>query len=1713
MLSLRKAGGRTQNKFFHLIPLMVTMKPITHILLAGFLLFTAQVFAQTPLVTSFSATPTNPALNSTVVVDFKVTNFTNIASVTIPRISYNATILRLDSVRQVLLPAFCPELTMACIEPTYAPSDPRYGQQNLQNLPAQNRLAVSWFPSPALYPNGVTLSGTKTVFKMYFTAIANGVVTVNIAPPQNGQGIFEVVNKDGQPVTVDYQNGGVSITSGDGTPPPPTYTGFKQIANTIYIPKGEVGCMPVTVNDFDNIVAMQYCASWNNQVLNFDCARAFDLPGMNGGHLFANNNLGRMSITWEGATPTQSNPNPTITRADGAKIYELCFLAKGADGATSNIQFNNSCSQPTAPPEVIQRQGSTNVDIWTSNVSVDAPINIVTSPAPADAVNFAAEKDSVNVGQTACVDVKVNNFTNMAYSEFALTYNHEKLQFQSFDLGANPLGLTTNTTLKHNIVEPNPGDTLRFISCVFNNTTMGVTLPANTTIFSACFKTIGAVGDTAMIRVKSLTIPNVACVPVGAAKRSVGSVPLTLTAGHVYMRSSATATTSVTTEVSCNNGNNGVVSANMLNCSGTLSYNWAGPGITASNRTMSAPNNLTPGTYTVTVSCSNGASATATVTLANPVAVSIANPTVVNPTCPLGSNGTITIAPTGGTAPYTYNWSGPSINAGNRTVQSPTGLTAGTYKVTVTDNRSCTFVSQNITITAPSEITMPAPTIVNVTCAALTNGSITLGTVSGGNGAPFTYSWSGPGSFSQLTKDITNVVAGNYTVVVTDNKNCSKTFGPYTVTEPAPLTTSATVTSQVVCFGTNTGKINLTVGGGTTPYTYAWFNVGANPITQVSTVEDPDNLPAGMYNVTVTDAKGCTTTLNGPRTITAPSAALTATVGTINPASCGGTPTGSVALNVSGGWTPTSTTWTWVQNPTTPIPAGNMITGLQSGTYVATVTDDKGCTVTATAQVPGPNPLSQGTPQVTQINCFGAGNGGITITPSGGSGAPYTVTWIGTTLGGPSISGLAPGTYTPIITDPTGCSQTFSPITITQPTEIKTLNIDVDTVTIAGNDGRIQLNLTGGSPNYSWTLKNAAGTTVASGSAIAANNYEVVVNGLAAGLYTLEVKDANNCGMTPANIDVPSENPLLCSSILNVENECNDDGSITISVCQQAVALPFVISGAGLTPIVSTAYTIDVPNLSAGTYTLTIADGAGHSFVLPTQVVTQNAPALVAPQINQPNQLQGNGQIVLTPNPTTTPMSYLWEDGSSLPFRFNLDQGTYAVTVTNLISGCTSTATYELVRQWPALVATIANSVSPTCAGTPTGAITLNVSGGNPNPAYTYLWTGPGINTTNQSSKNQSSLPAGTYTVIITDGNGTTSTLSATLTTQSNLAVTNVNILSNYNGFQVSSPSECDGSALVVFSGQQGATTIAWSNGATNTQTNTLCAGAYSVTVTDNLGCTSTWTGSLTAPAGVTATSLLVTDYNGYGVSCPGAEDGIARLSVVGGVPPYQIKWPTGQSDVLVNASDFSQAVDLEGGDYVVTITDDNGAQYTTTVTVTQPDPLTVAFAGVDPSTGNSCDAEIIAQVSGGVSPYEYLWDGNFGHTGQTQRAERLCSGEVINFVITDANGCELVVSDTIDFPESECFKVRPVITPHQLDGKNDFMFIPCIEEVSNTVEVYNRWGQLVFEGQNYDNGGTRWEGQTKSGQTLPEGVYYVVVRYTDATGDHLQKAHVNLLK
>ncbi|MEY3195541.1 MAG: hypothetical protein RIQ78_1638, partial [Bacteroidota bacterium] len=199
-------------------------------------------------------------------------------------------------------------------------------------------------------------------------------------------------------------------------------------------------------------------------------------------------------------------------------------------------------------------------------------------------------------------------------------------------------------------------------------------------------------------------------------------------------------------------------------------------------------------------------------------------------------------------------------------------------------------------------------------------------------------------------------------------------------------------------------------------------------------------------------------------------------------------------------------------------------------------------------------------------------------------------------------------------------------------------------------------------------------------------------------------------------------------------------------------------------------------------------------------------------------------------------------------------------------------------------------------------------------------------------------------------------------------------------------------------------------------------------------------------------------------------------------------------------------------------VTDANGVTKVLPVSVPDAEPIEVTFTGIDPNSYNSCDGERIAFVTGAAEPITYIWASNFGHNGSKERAENLCAGEVLSYVITDNDGCSISVMDTVPYPEDGCFRVRPVLTPEEQDGNNDFTLITCIETVKHTVEIFNRWGQLVFQTDGYSNDFGdpihTWTGVTRTGQSLPEGVYYYVLTFTDDEGNpHQLKGHINLLK
>jgi hypothetical protein len=310
-------------------------------------------------------------------------------------------------------------------------------------------------------------------------------------------------------------------------------------------------------------------------------------------------------------------------------------------------------------------------------------------------------------------------------------------------------------------------------------------------------------------------------------------------------------------------------------------------------------------------------------------------PTVTAPTCNGNSNGQINLAISGAPGPFNWNWSrvSPSGTASG-TALPITGLSAGTYNITVTDGAACT-ATLSVLVSQPNVLTV-APTATNYLCFGET-GAVNV-TVNGGNGGN-TYSWTGPSSYTASTQNISNLTSGTYNLTVTDSKGCTATT---TSNVTGPLTALNVVldnATNITCFGAANGTIDITASGGTSPYTYAW-NGG-------STASDRTSLTPGTYVVTVTDANGCQTTLS--QSITQP-LALTLSAVKTDP-SCPATASaplnadGAITLTVAGGTTPYTYAWTASAGGVIPTGQANNkdLTGLVAGTYSVLVTDANSC--------------------------------------------------------------------------------------------------------------------------------------------------------------------------------------------------------------------------------------------------------------------------------------------------------------------------------------------------------------------------------------------------------------------------------------------------------------------------------------------------------------------------------------------------------------------------------------------------------------------------------------------------------------------------------------------------------------------------------------------------------------------------------------------------
>jgi hypothetical protein len=382
-------------------------------------------------------------------------------------------------------------------------------------------------------------------------------------------------------------------------------------------------------------------------------------------------------------------------------------------------------------------------------------------------------------------------------------------------------------------------------------------------------------------------------------------------------------TATATTDVNCNGGNDGTLTATATGGTGMINYN-----LQPTNQTNNTGlfTNLTAGTYTVTATDANGCTLTTTLVINQSPALTWTQNTATNITCNGGIDGSITTTATGGTGIINYNLQ-PTNQTNNTGLF--TNLAANTYTIIATDANGCT-ISTTLTITEPTLLSITNITTTNPTCVPGNDGSMTI-TASGGTLA-YTYNIGGA---NQANNVFANLGAGNYTITVTDANGCTATSAQ-TIAPPNSPTITAVVTTDLACNGGNNGSITVTATGGLGALNYNLQPVNQNNATGIFT-----NLAAGVYTMTVADANGCT---------------ISSTATIIEPTILSWTTTATTDVNCNGGndgtLTATATGGTGIINynlqPTNQTNNTGLFTNLTAGTYTVTATDANGCTLTTT---------------------------------------------------------------------------------------------------------------------------------------------------------------------------------------------------------------------------------------------------------------------------------------------------------------------------------------------------------------------------------------------------------------------------------------------------------------------------------------------------------------------------------------------------------------------------------------------------------------------------------------------------------------------------------------------------------------------------------------------------------------------------------------------
>lgn len=1234
-------------------------------------------------------------------------------------------------------------------------------------------------------------------------------------------------------------------------------------------------------------------------------------------------------------------------------------------------------------------------------------------------VNFQFPLENHLPGDAFCLPLTVNNFNEVGVLEFDLNWDPAILEMTNIiDLNSN---LDFSIPLHFNTSETASG-TLRF-SWFFSDGG-NISLPENDTLFTLCFTAVGQLGDRSPIQfIPSDQTNNTVGRDLGSS--GLAQLGYVFNDGQVNLSNGSLFLDIEQQNISCNPINDGPTNDGAISlriAQGVAPYLVTYQNLTTGSAATTASlqerevlslTSLVPGDYrfNITDQAATPLDTTLTLTIVEPEGFRVSTDVQSDISCFMGNDGIMTtrildarnLPIPNPESLFTFAWS-----TGDSTI-SISGLEAGLYEVTVTDQNGCMAVGVN-TLSARPPIQLSLDVIQPATCLGISDGGATI-SASGGetNGSSaYTFAWEGGQIDSISTQSIlTGVQPGMYTVSMTDDLGCVQTDSiEITAQKTLRLTQS---TQDVSCFAGSNGVISLISSADNSealPYSF----IINGPASGTPTSITPNgvtytNLTAGSYNVEATDADGCLVTAR--YSIREPEL-LQVMVDSIRGESCPVGLDGFASVAVSGGTAPYRYQW---DDPTAA--TDSFVGNLVADTLQVIVFDTNSCTDSAEIVI-----LPQNGPQIVafandSVSCSGDANGVLSVEALAGNAPIINYSW-NTGVSGPDateITNLSPGSYELTITANDGC-QTFGAAVVVDPAPLVIDSIDTSTPLCPGfANGTIAVFASGGTLPFTYTWDDTTPP---------ASTPDNLRAGLSAGIYGVTVVDANNCPAVSATAEV------------------SDPPSIQISFQD--------ITG------------------------VTCAEGADDGI----------ARAIAS-----------------------------LSDGSTQLFDFNWSNGVVANNTTQTIAstlapgintlivfdenGCSATDSVNIPS--PEAISLALNATAPSCNGLSDGSVRVQVGGGTPD--YDYLWL-PG-NTTDTALLN---LGAGTYILELTDANGCVKTDSVRLIEPDALVL-------SIDTFLTENPRCADTQdgilAVSVNSNDNinplGAAPYTWSDGfaaATASVATDLPAGTYSVTVTDTRGCTDAISYTLTQP-----TPIVFSFQQPADPPCFGDATFFSIDNISGGVGTGLLDY-TYQIDN--NGISFipDQQATIFAGTHIITVEDFNGCAASDTVTINQPDELSVRFnpAVVEVELGDTLTR--LNPIVNTEQVDSLIWTPTEGLLASNTLTPIVvpANDQLYSLRIVDSNGCTAEGSVLVELNRARNVYLPNIFSPNG-DGRNDEFRLYACRGVSsvNYARVFDRWGNLVY---NQDDlgmpdcaGGTvLWDGEINN-RLLPAGVYVYVIEIT----------------